>query len=327
MIARDRNWLLAFATCALLVAVYPLFADGYQLTVVRDALIFGLFAASLDFFWGRTGILCFGHAAFFGIGGYIMALVTMADGVPVASLLGILCAIGGAALLALVIGYFLFFGGIRGSYFTIVTLAMGVIIQQAAISWSSVTGGDSGLIGIPTIAVDLAGLQLDLGQDLASYVFVALLVGIIVLVLWLISRSRWGIVLTAIQDNEVRAEALGHNAPARLLGTFVLSAAIAGLAGALYVSMAGLVAPDLSGLLLSTEVIVWVAVGGRGTLLGPVIGAFLIQRAQQEISSLNPSLWPLILGFLFVIIVFALPDGVLSLYARLKAVLGLRRAR
>ncbi len=82
MIARDRNWLLAFAACALLVAVYPFFADGYQLTVVRDALIFGLFAASLDFFWGRTGILCFGHAAFFGIGGYIMALVTMADGVP-----------------------------------------------------------------------------------------------------------------------------------------------------------------------------------------------------------------------------------------------------
>ncbi|RUW86527.1 branched-chain amino acid ABC transporter permease, partial [Mesorhizobium sp. M8A.F.Ca.ET.059.01.1.1] len=131
-----------------------------------------------------------------------------------------------------------------------------------------------------------------------------------------------------IQDNEVRAAALGHNAPLRLLVTFVLSAAIAGLAGAFYVCMAGLVAPDLSGLLLSTEVIVWVAVGGRGTLLGPVLGAIAIQRAQQTISSFNPSLWPLLLGCVFVIIVFVLPDGILSIYARLKSLFkGRRHAR
>ena len=89
--------------------------------------------------------------------------------------------------------------------------------------------------------------------------------------------------------------------------------------------MAGLVAPDLSGLLLSTEVIVWVAVGGRGTLLGPVLGAIFIQRAQQTISSFNPSLWPLLLGCVFVVIVFVLPDGILSIYARLKALLNGRR--
>jgi branched-chain amino acid transport system permease protein len=326
MTARNRNWLLVFAAAAALVAIYPVFADGYQLTVVRDAMIFGLFAVSLDFFWGRTGILCFGHAAFFGIGGYAMALITLSGDVPAASLVGILGAVGAAALLAAIIGYFLFFGGIRGSYFTIVTLAMGVICQQAAISWSSVTGGDSGLIGIPTIAVELGSFSLDLGQDLPSYIFVAIVLAVAVLGLWTLSRSRWGTILTAIQDNEVRAEALGHNAPLRLLATFVLSAAVAGLAGALYVSMAGLVAPDLSGLLLSTEVIVWVAVGGRGTLLGPVLGTFLIQRAQQEISSFNPSLWPLILGILFVVIVFVLPDGVLSIVSRVKALVGARRA-
>lgn len=328
MMARDRNWLLVFAACAALAIAYPFFADGYQLTVIRDALIFGLFAASLDFFWGRTGILCFGHAAFFGIGGYVMALVTLNDTVPFASLLGIVGAIGAAAFIAAIIGYFLFFGGIRGSYFTIVTLAMGVICQQAAVSWSSVTGGDSGLIGIPPIAFDVAGLSVDLSQDLPSYIFVATIVAVAVLALWSISRGRWGMVLTAIQDNEVRAAALGHNAPLRLLMTFILSAAIAGLAGALYVCMAGLVAPDLSGLLLSTEVIVWVAVGGRGTLLGPVLGAIFIQRAQQSISSFNPSLWPLLLGCVFVVIVFLLPDGILSIYARLKSLFrGRRRAQ
>lgn len=319
MIARDRNWLLVAALCLAVVVVYPFFADGYELTVVRDALIFGLFAASLDFFWGRTGILCFGHAAFFGIGGYIMALVTLNGAVPFAGLLGLLGAIAGAAVLAAIIGYFLFFGGIRGSYFTIVTLAMGVICQQAAISWSSVTGGDSGLIGIPPLEFDIAGWHVDLSQDLPSYIFVAAVVTIVVFGLWSISRGRWGTILVAIQDNEVRAAALGHNAPLRLLVTFIISAAVAGLAGALYVCMAGLVAPDLSGLLLSTEVIVWVAVGGRGTLLGPVLGAFFIQRAQQEISSLNPSLWPLVLGCVFVVIVFLLPDGILSIVTRVKA--------
>jgi branched-chain amino acid transport system permease protein len=321
MIARDRNWLLVFFVCVALVAIYPFFADGYRLTVIRDALIFGLFAASLDFFWGRTGILCFGHAAFFGIGGYVMARVMLDVAIPFAGLLGLVGAVVGAAFVAGIIGYFLFFGGIRGSYFTIVTLAMCVICQQAAISWSSVTGGDSGLIGIPPLEFDSGRLHLDLGQDLPSYIFVAGVVTLIVFVLWSISRGRWGTVLVAIQDNEVRAAALGHNAPLRLLATFVLSAAIAGLAGALYVCMAGLVAPDLAGLLLSTEVIVWVAVGGRGTLLGPVLGAFFILRAQQVISSLNPSLWPLVLGCVFVVIVFLLPDGILSIFARLKALL------
>ena len=173
-----------------------------------------------------------------------------------------------------------------------------------------------------------ADSHVDLSQDLPSYIFVAAIVAVAVLALWSISRGRWGTVLTAIQDNEVRAAALGHNAPLRLLVTFVLSAAIAGLAGALYVCMAGLVAPDLSGLLLSTEVIVWVAVGGRGTLLGPVLGAIFIQRAQQTISSFNPSLWPLLLGCVFVVIVFVLPDGILSIYARLKSLFkGRRRAQ
>jgi len=325
MIARERNWLLIFGLGVAALILYPLFVDGYQLTVIRDALIFGLFAISLDFFWGRTGILCFGQAAFFGVGGYIMALVTLDGSIPFAGLLGIVGAVAGAAVMATVIGYFLFFGGIRGSYFTIVTLAMGVICQQAAISWSSVTGGDSGLIGIPTLEVDLGGKKLDLGQDVPSYIFVSVIVAIVLLVLWQISRGRWGTVLTAIQDNEVRASALGHNVTLRLLATFVVSAGLAGLAGALYVCMAGLVAPDLSGLLLSTEVIVWVAVGGRGTLIGPIVGAIVIQRAQQTISTLNPSLWPLLLGCIFVVIVFVLPDGILSVYARLSAPFKARR--
>jgi branched-chain amino acid transport system permease protein len=247
---------------------------------------------------------------FFGVGGYAMALVTLSWSAPAAGFLGLAVAALGAAAVAAVVGYFLFFGGVRGSYFTIVTLALSVIAQQVAISWSSVTGGDSGLLGIPPLAVAAGALSLDLSGDRASYVFVVVVLVAALLSLRALSRGRWGRILSAIGDNEVRAAALGHNAALRLTLTFALSAAVAGLAGAIYVAMAGLVAPDLSGLLLSTEAVIWVAIGGRGTLLGPVIGAVVAQRAQQVISSYNPSLWPLIIGCIFVMMVFALPDGV-----------------
>lgn len=313
----NRTWFATFAIGILLLALLPNIVDGYMLGVMRDALIFGLFAASLDFFWGRTGILCFGHACFFGLGGYVMAIVSMTPDLAQPTLFGLVAGVAASALLAAVIGYFMFFGGVRGSYFTIVTLALAVIAQQVAISWSDVTGGDTGLLGVPPLAFG----ALDLSGDIASYAAVAVILVACLLGLRLVSVGPWGKVLTAIGDNEMRAAALGYNAAQRLTLTFTLSAAIAGLAGALYVAMAGLVAPDLIGLLLSTEVVVWVAIGGRGTLIGPVVGAVLVQRAQQEISSYNPSLWPLIIGCIFVLIVFLLPDGILSIAQRLRAVL------
>lgn len=313
---KDRVWLSLFIVCFAGLAFYAAVVGSYNLSVVRDTLIFGLFAASLDFFWGRTGILCFGHAAFFGVGGYAMALLSLNTALPAASLVGLVGAAAAAAVLAAVVGYFLFFGGVRGSYFTIVTLALSVITQQTAISWSSVTGGDSGLLGIPPLAVALGPVLLDLSGDRASFFLVLVVLGLALLGFRQLALGRWGRILAAIGDNEVRAAALGHNAALRLTLTFMLSAAVAGLAGALYVADAGLMAPDLSGLLLSTEVVVWVAIGGRGTLLGPVIGAVLAQRAQQVISSYNPSLWPLIIGCIFIVVVFAFPDGVAASWQR-----------
>ncbi len=140
----NRTWFVTFAIGILLLALLPNVVDGYMLGVMRDALIFGLFAASLDFFWGRTGILCFGHACFFGLGGYVMAIVSMMPDLAQPTLFGLVAAVAASALLAAVIGYFMFFGGVRGSYFTIVTLALAVIAQQVAVSWSDVTGGDTG---------------------------------------------------------------------------------------------------------------------------------------------------------------------------------------
>ena len=120
----DRAWLLIAACLAAIALLYPLWTDPYSLSVVRDALIFGLFALSLDFLWGKAGILSFGHAAFFGVGAYGTAIVAPMVGGDAAGLLGCLAGIAVAVGIALVVGYFLIFGGVRGAYFTIVTLAL-----------------------------------------------------------------------------------------------------------------------------------------------------------------------------------------------------------
>src|SRR5699024_2045786 len=140
----------------LLLAAVPFWAEGYTLTTLRDVLLFGLFALSLDYLWGKTGILSFGHAAFFGLGAYGMAIVTLKLCIDpqVASMLGLLVGVALPMVIAGLIGYFLIFGGVRAAYLTIVTLALTIIAQQVAIGWSDMTGGDSGLIGVPPLTLN-----------------------------------------------------------------------------------------------------------------------------------------------------------------------------
>ena len=325
---RERVWLVSLAVVVGFLIIYPFYTDPYSLSVVRDALTFGLFALSLDYLWGKTGTLSFGHAAFFGLGAYGMAIVTIKFGIDpdYAGLLGLAGGIGLAALVALVVGYFLIFGGVRGAYFTIVTLAMTVIADHIAVGWSDVTGGNSGLIGVPPLTVSVLGFNYAF-FGLPLYYLILALCSVALLVLWFACRGRYGSILSAIQDNELRARTLGHNTALHLLIVFILSAMLAGLAGAVYVTGTGFVAPDMIGLLLSTEVIIWVAIGGRGTLLGPIIGTFIVMRLQQEISSFDTKLWPLFIGGFFIAMVFLFPDGVLSLFRRLRTLVASRPAQ
>lgn len=322
-----RRALIVVAVIAAL-ATLPLWAGAYSVATMRDVLLFGLFALSLDFLWGRTGILSFGHAAFFGLGAYGMAIVTIKSGLDPASVsfLGLLAGVGLAMLVAAIVGYFLIFSGVRGTYLTIVTLALTVIAQHIAIGWSDVTGGDSGLIGVPPLTLDLFGWRYVLFDPAHFFWFVLALSALVLLSLWRALSGRYGHVLTAIEDNELRARTLGHHTDRHLLSVFVLSAGIAGLAGAVYVTGTGFVAPDMIGLMLSTEVIMWVAVGGRGTLVGPFVGAFVVWWLQQKISSIDTKLWPLFIGLFFIAMVFLFPNGVMSLGERGRQIwAGVRR--
>lgn len=314
----ERRWLMATLVVAAGLATVPAFVDVYNLSTIRDALLFGIFALSLDFFWGKTGTMSFGHATFFGLGAYGMAVVTIKLGLdPVVSpWLGLLAGMAFAGAIAAVVGYLLFFGGVRGAYFTIVTLALTLIAQQIAIGWSEVTGGDSGLIGVPPLSLPMVSVTF---MDVPFFYLVLAVALAALLGLRLACRGRYGRILAALQDNEPRALSLGYNTSAHLLLVFVLSAALAGLAGSIYVTGTGFVAPDMIGLLLSTEVIMWVAVGGRGTLIGPFVGTLLVMRVQQEISSIDTKLWPLAIGGFFIVMVFLFPDGVLSLFRSVRS--------
>jgi branched-chain amino acid transport system permease protein len=299
--------IIAIVMLAILVAM-PLFVKSYTLSTYRDILLLGLFALSLDIFWGRTGILSFGHATFFGLGAYGMAIASIRFGLDPqwASLVGLVFGVGLAALVALCVGYFILYGGVRGAYFTIVTLALTLIAHQIAIGWSSMTGGDSGLIGVQPLSV--AGF--DFSGSLASYFLALGTLAVCLLVGLKLMHGRLGLLLTAIQDNETKVRTLGYPTQFILLMTFVASAAMAGLAGAVYATCTGFVAPDQIALLLSTEVIIWVAVGGSGTLTGAVIGTFIVWQLQQKVSSISIAAWPIVIGTFFILLVLVFPKGI-----------------
>lgn len=297
-------------------AIVPGLIGPYALSTLRDALILSVLALSLDYLWGKAHVLSLGHAAFFGLGAYGMAIATtkLAWG----SAAGFALGIGTASAVALMVGYFLIFAGVRLHFFAIITMALSLIAGQIAVSWSSVTGGDVGILGVPGLRFGLADVVLDFSSPLSTY-YVALAVASVTLLgLWIACRANYGKVLAALGMNEFRARTLGHNTSLHLLVVFVLAAALAALAGALFAAANSVVAPDLFSAVLSIEIIVWVAIGGRGTLVGPVVATFLVTRLQLEISSVSTSLWPLVLGTIFVLQVVFLPDGLPALASTLR---------
>lgn len=306
-------WRFPIGLCAFAAAlsVVPFVSSSYAAMATRDALLLAMFALSYDLLWGKSGTLTLGHAVFFGLGAYGLAVFTTKLGWSPG--FALLAAIGLAAAIAAAFGYFLLFAGVRLHFFAVMTIALLLIARQLSTSWQSVTGGDVGIMGIPSLELPWFGGSVRLDNDLATYFTALAAVIAATLVVWLITRGTYGKVLAAISMNEFRARHCGFRTSGHLLSVFIGSAALAGLAGGLYATMAGVVAPDLFSILLSTEVILWVAIGGRGTLLGPVVAAVLITRIQQEVSSYHAELWPLILGTAFLVFVITLPNGFMGL--------------
>ena len=317
-----RRWLLAVA--AAVAICLPFVADEYRVLILTQCLIFAIAAVSLDIVWGYVGILDLGHSVWFGIGALAVGvmttqvsstgMVTQAGGsgtLYVAAIaVGMLAAVGLAAL----VGWYALAPSLSHFYIAVVGLAMAMTAIPLYSQFPSWTGGENGLFGF---AYDK--LSTTAWFYVAGAVFALVMAGLHVLV-----RSDFGLLLRAIRDNERRARYLGFNVEGLKISMLCFGAALGALAGGIYACSVGAVSAPLFGFLFATELLVWVAVGGRGTLFGPALAAMLLTLAGSELNRSFPTAWGLLIGLLFIIVVVFLPEGV---FPRIVRLLGRRSAR
>lgn len=295
------------AGISLMLAAAPLYLAPYATTTLTRILIFGLLAASLDLLVGVVGLPSLGHAAFFGVGAYAAAWTA---GHGNASPVTLVVAVLAAAVVSVVAGAV----AVRSSgvFFLMLTLAVGELMQQAADSWASVTGGSNGLYGVP--APSLWGQVVD--QPATTYWYVLAFFVLGMLVLRLTSTSTPGMVLRGVRDSEVRMRALGYPTTQVKLGAFVVAGTVAGLAGGLLAAQQRLVTPADVGFTTSALALLAVVIGGTGSWWGPCLGAALVIVIRDMLGASLDGHGPLALGLLFVLVVYLMPAGIARFRAR-----------
>lgn len=314
-VLNDASWTERTLALAVVIAlVVPVVGSTYFAFLAAQYYLFALLGLSLGLIWGYVGVLSFGQAAFFGLGAYVMAWsfeYTFVPGVNPAyvALIAAPIVTGG---IAGALGLFLFYSDVRDVYFVIITLALSVILEQLAVSVTSIFGGFNGIY-LPRMAVSIPGVvEYPLTNDrVFYYIALAALLGGYVLC-YRVVNSDYGEVLIAIRENELRTQSLGYNTARYKTQMFAISGGLAGIAGALYGTLSQFVSPPLTGFILSTEVVIWVALGGRELLLGAIVGSILVNAASTVLSSYLPFGYILILGFVFIVVVVAFRGGVMG---------------
>ncbi len=348
LLAGNRGGQVLLALLLIAVVVVPvsnlvlpedsaLHVPTYVVSLMGKYLTFALLALSVDLVWGYAGILSLGHGAFFALGGYAAGMHLMRqigdrgvyghpelpdfmvfldwqelpwywfgfDWFPFALVMALLV----PGTLALVFGWFAFRSRVTGVYLSIITQAMTFALMLAFFRNDMGFGGNNGL----TDFKDLLGLDLQADRTrVALFCTSALAVAAAYLLCRWVVCSRAGRVLVAVRDAETRVRFLGYRAEHYKLFVFVVSAMLAGLAGALYVPQVGIINPSEFAPAASIEIIVWVAVGGRGTLYGAVLGAVLVNYAKTVFTGVLPDLWLFVLGGLFIAVTLFLPKGVVG---------------
>jgi branched-chain amino acid transport system permease protein len=291
----------------LLIAFGPAFLGRFSLNVLTRSMIYAMLAITVDLLWGYTGVLTFGQAAFFGIGAYATAMVlTHLGSGPEFFVLALVASILIPLVFGLAVGWLSFYHASTPLYATVISLVVPIVVTQIVFSGGLWTGSSSGLVGYDTLPLGLAGYFRLTGACLAIFAVLAII----------FVRSDAGRLLAAVRDNEARVAYLGMN-PARvkIMLTAVL-AGVCGLAGFLFANASGVVAPENAGFVFGTELVVWTALGGRGTIVGPIFGAIGIDYLSANLSGDLPFLWQLIVGGLFVVMIIFLPGGLASLATR-----------
>jgi branched-chain amino acid transport system permease protein len=284
---------------------------GYTALGTR-VLVLGLAAMSLNFLLGFTGVLSFGHAAYFGLGAYGagLTLKLLAASTPLALLLGMLLGgIAGALLGALIVRR-------RGVYFAMVTIAFGQVFYFIAFRWNTLTGGDDGLRGFSRQPIDLGFFQIDLLNSLnAFYYFVLACFAIAVAIMGFLLRSPLGRTLIAIRENERRARFLGIPVEQHIWLAFVISCLFCSLAGALYALLNNFADPRGLYYSQSGDFVIMAVMGGMRSFWGPLLGAAIFVILQDYLSSLTTN-WQSLIGLMFIIVVLFFPRGLLGFLQR-----------
>jgi urea transport system permease protein len=321
-----------------LAALLPLVLSGFTIGLLALWLPLVVLAISLDLLWGENQIISFGHGAFFAGGGYVAGLLLrgpqadttsanyalLGEGGGRSAFASVVAALSGpqvagvpvlafvlplllCGLVGLLVGAVIFRIGSVEIYAPLVTLGVGVIAATVFLKLSAL-GGSNGLSGIPPYTRDIAG-----GSDLSVYVFNAAWLLVVYVGYAAFRGSRAGRRWRAAGDDPVRLEALGVDTRRLRAVGFAASAALAGLAGALYVGASGFMSADSASVVFSVQALIWLAVGGPGSLYAPLVGVLAIQLGQQQLSERLQDSWPLLLGGLLIVVVLVAPRGLTGL--------------
>jgi len=313
-LSRALSW-RAVVVWALLAVLPALpFMSKFYLLLAFDALLFGAIAMSLDLLIGYTGLVSFGHAAFFGLGAYASAVLLERGVVSLwACLLFAVLVVG---LYALVVGYFS--TARRGIYFALLTLIFAEVVYTF-FRYTQTFGGSDGIQGVPPPRL-VGGFAID--TPMRNYYLVLVYLGLAYLACRVLVTSHFGKVLVAIRENEDRARFLGYNVQRYKMAVCMISALLTGLGGALYPGRSAFATPDLMLWTVSGEFIIMVMIGGLGTLAGPVVGGAFFVLLQEKVSS-YVDWYFIVIGLVLVFIVLFMPKGLLGI----RELLGGRRWR
>jgi len=312
------------------VIILPIFLlSDFRLSTLSKFVVFAIVAISVNLLWGYTGILSLGHGVYFALGGYAMAMYMKLQAQPLPDFMewsgietlpwfwkpfqslpfALAMTVILPVSLALLVGIPLFKSGTKGVYFTIISQAITLIVSILFVGQQGFTGGSNGItgfkgafgypIGDPTLIKILYGIA------------VAFVIAIYFITKYML-KTHGGVIIQAVRDRETRLRFLGYKTDSFKILTLATSAAMCGVAGALFVPIVGIISPSLMSILMSTEFVIWVAIGGRGTLLGPIIGAILVNYAKSTFSESLPEYWWYFYGFLFIAATLIIPKGIVG---------------
>jgi branched-chain amino acid transport system permease protein len=285
--------------------VMPPFYTSYWVTLLTQMLIFAILAMSLDILLGYTGLSSFGHAGFFGVAGYTVAILSTRY--KMGFLFCLISGISLSVLISMIFGFLV--AHAAGVYFLIITLALGMVLWGLAFRWVSMTGGDNGISGI--MRPDI-GLPILLKDPLTFYYIILICFMISLILMAVLIRSPFGHSLKGVRESETRMRVLGYHSWLHKYLAYVVSSAFAGFAGVFWAYFNGFISPFDMDLNASIEILLMVILGGPGTLIGPALGAGIIVFLKNFISAYTQR-WLLILGTIYILTILYAPQGLMNL--------------